>query len=182
MKHDELGTRLLESNEARSFTENLIRLNRNRMDSSGRTSSLEDETLRAFLMDAVPYMAEKNLAWMDVVENSNQILAGSLNFIHGKSIYYYMGGFSEEIVKKGPGNVLFARVMQRGIQNQYERFDFLRGDEAYKYRWGARDSLDQNLIIYPGGLARGYAERAVDLSRSLHRRMRRKLSGPDSTE
>jgi len=158
MKHDELDTRLLEPEEARSFTEDLIRLNRNRMDSTGRTSSLEDETLRAFLVEAVPYMADKKLAWMDVVEDSDRVLAGSLNFIHGKSIYYYMGGFSDEIVKKGPGNVLFAEVLQRGIENQYERFDFLRGDETYKYRWGAKDIVDQNLIVSPGGLARGYAE------------------------
>jgi CelD/BcsL family acetyltransferase involved in cellulose biosynthesis len=172
----DLKTRQLQSSEAKTFTENLIRLNRHRMGNTGRVSSLEDENFRTFLIEAVQYMAEANIAWMDVIEDHDEIVAGSLNFVHGKSIYYYMGGFSENITKLGPGNALFAQVIQRGITNGYEQFDFLRGAESYKYRWGSKDVIDQDLIVYPRGIVRGGIQRATDVSRSFVRRARARLS------
>ena len=31
------------------------------------------------------------------------------------------------------------------------RFDFLRGDEAYKYEWGAVDEVIDRIVVRPAG-------------------------------
>jgi len=148
--------------DAEAFTSDLIRLNRSRMQAKGETSSLESEAFRGFLREAIPYMASQGIAWMDTIVHDGGVLGSALHFVHGKSIYFYMGGFDDKARKIRPGIALFALVMQRGIDGGYAKFDFLRGVEAYKYRWCAIDVLTHNVSIYPSGLLRGYLAPAVD--------------------
>jgi CelD/BcsL family acetyltransferase involved in cellulose biosynthesis len=46
-----------------------------------------------------------------------------------------------------PGNVLTAYVIQDAIRLGRTRFDFLRGDEEYKFRFGAEPEPVYDLII-----------------------------------
>ncbi len=43
--------------------------------------------------------------------------------------------------------VLLGRLIEYAIQQGYEAFDFLRGDEAYKYDMGGRDTNVYQLQI-----------------------------------
>ena len=142
-------SRALTPADAETFTRELIRLNRGRMQAKGDVSSMEDEAFRAFLLEAIPYMASQDIAWMDVVENDAGIYGVSLNFVHGKEIYYYSGGFDDRFSKLRPGTALFAFAIRRGIESGYTSFNFLRGDESYKYRWGAKDVVDHCVVVFP---------------------------------
>jgi CelD/BcsL family acetyltransferase involved in cellulose biosynthesis len=152
----------LDPSEAGLFTRELIRLNRSRMRSKGETSSLEENAFRSFLCDAIPYMASGGLAWLDTIERNGEVLGSALNFVHGDSVYFYMGGFDDKAKKLRPGTALFALVIQRCIDGGYARYDFLRGSEAYKYRWNAIDRLTHRVTIYPHGPMRGHLTSIVD--------------------
>lgn len=154
--------RSLPQTEAEAFTRELIRLNRSRMQVKGEVSSLEDEKFRGFLNEAIPYMASHGFAWLDTIEHNNEILASALNFVHGDSVCYYMGGFDDKVKKLRPGTALFALAIQRSIDGGYANYDFLRGVESYKYRWCARDVLTHRVVIYPRGLIRGHLASAAD--------------------
>ena len=154
--------RSLEHSEAEEFARELIRLNRSRMQVKGEISSLEDEAFRSFLNEAIPYMASRGYAWMDSIEQNEEILGSALNFVHGDSVYYYMGGFSDKVKKLRPGTALFALVMQRSIDGGYAKYDFLRGAESYKYRWNAKDVVTHRVTIYPRGKIRGYLASTLD--------------------
>jgi len=41
--------------------------------------------------------------------------------------------------------------MKRAIENGFRYFDFLRGNEQYKYRWGAKPVRNVVLMIEPRG-------------------------------
>lgn len=170
---ENLEFRSLNESGSRQFAVDLIKLNRARMRDLGITSSLENEQFREFLVDSVRYMATKNIAWMDTVKQENRTVGAALNFVHGNAIYYYMGGFCEEAKKIGPGNALFAHVIQRGISQQYKIYDFLRGAENYKYRWGAMDFADERLIVYPSGQLRGGAAWTADIYKRIANRLLR---------
>ena len=43
--------------------------------------------------------------------------------------------------------VLVARSIQMALEAGRSRFDFLRGDESYKYGWGAQDVPIQRLLV-----------------------------------
>jgi CelD/BcsL family acetyltransferase involved in cellulose biosynthesis/glycosyltransferase involved in cell wall biosynthesis len=50
---------------------------------------------------------------------------------------YYLGGFDAEMAQFSPGSLLIHHAIQTATVEGDRAFDFLRGDEAYKYRWGA---------------------------------------------
>jgi CelD/BcsL family acetyltransferase involved in cellulose biosynthesis len=42
---------------------------------------------------------------------------------------------------------MVARYFQRAIESGRTRFDFLRGNEPYKYEWGAVDAPVERLLV-----------------------------------
>ena len=54
-------------------------------------------------------------------------------------VYYYIGAFDPEYSKFGPGNLIIRQVIEFCAKSGFRWFDFLRGQEAYKYKWGAKD-------------------------------------------
>ncbi|MGI9202783.1 MAG: GNAT family N-acetyltransferase, partial [Woeseiaceae bacterium] len=175
---ESLRFRSLDPSEAETFAHELIRLNRTRMSDKGEVSSLEDGAFREFLVSVIPAIALAGFAWMDVLERDEQVVGAALNLAHGRSIYYYMGGFDESAKNLRPGTALFARVLERGIEKGYSSYDFLRGAEPYKYRWGATDTPTFNISIYPQEFIRGRLAFRFDSllngGRTLFRRLRKK--------
>ena len=60
---------------------------------------------------------------------------------------YFNAGVDPEARDLSPGIVLTARVIERAISAGKRRLDFLRGNEPYKYVWGARDEPIQRLLV-----------------------------------
>jgi CelD/BcsL family acetyltransferase involved in cellulose biosynthesis len=141
--------------KAAYFADEIIRLNRLRMSAKGTRSTLEDAKFRAFIREVIPRVAENGLAWMDVITNGKDAVGAAMNLVHGDRVYYYMGGFDEKYSDLHPGTVLFADVIKRSIATGYLSYDFLRGQEAYKFRWGATNNHTWRMKLYPNSLLGG---------------------------
>jgi CelD/BcsL family acetyltransferase involved in cellulose biosynthesis len=63
------------------------------------------------------------------------------------SLLYYNAGVDPGARHVSPGVVMVERLLQRAISRGLRRFDFLRGDEGYKYDWGAVDEPIQRLLV-----------------------------------
>lgn len=67
--------------------------------------------------------------------------ATMLCFDYGDSIMVYNSGYNPQRYRAlSPGIVLLAYCIRHAIELGRARFDFLQGDEAYKYRFGARET------------------------------------------
>ncbi|RUX44983.1 GNAT family N-acetyltransferase, partial [Mesorhizobium sp. M7A.F.Ca.CA.002.09.1.1] len=53
--------------------------------------------------------------------------------------YAYLGGFDPAYAEESPGAILIGHAIVESIREDAREFDFLRGQEAYKYGWGAAD-------------------------------------------
>jgi CelD/BcsL family acetyltransferase involved in cellulose biosynthesis len=76
----------------------------------------------------------------------NRIAAG-ISFETPDSILYYNAGVDPEARELSPGVVMVERYLRRALEHGVRRFDFLRGDESYKYEWGAHDEPIQRLLV-----------------------------------
>jgi CelD/BcsL family acetyltransferase involved in cellulose biosynthesis len=54
---------------------------------------------------------------------------------------FYLNGFDPAYERFSPGSLLIEYAMEQARKSCQRSFDFLRGAEAYKYRWGARDCI-----------------------------------------
>jgi CelD/BcsL family acetyltransferase involved in cellulose biosynthesis len=73
------------------------------------------------------------LAFMEV---DGQKAAGYLNFDYADRIWVYNSGLSFEYRELSPGWVLLGHLLKWANENKRRTFDFMRGDEDYKFRFG----------------------------------------------
>lgn len=74
------------------------------------------------------------LAFIDI---GGEKAAAYLNFDYQNTIWVYNSGFDPRFREISPGWVLVSRLIEWALNNQRQAFDFLRGEEDYKYRFGA---------------------------------------------
>jgi CelD/BcsL family acetyltransferase involved in cellulose biosynthesis len=74
--------------------------------------------------------------WLAFLEIEGAKTAASLNFDYKNKLWGYNSGVSREHMELSPGWVLLANVIQWCCEHGRSEFDFMRGDEEYKYRFG----------------------------------------------
>jgi CelD/BcsL family acetyltransferase involved in cellulose biosynthesis len=73
--------------------------------------------------------------------------AAYLNFDYQNRIWVYNSGLDPRFHGLSLGWVLLGYLIQWSIEHQRKVFDFMRGDEEYKYRFGGQDHRVERLII-----------------------------------
>ncbi|HLO17160.1 MAG TPA: GNAT family N-acetyltransferase [Anaerolineales bacterium] len=74
--------------------------------------------------------------WLGFLEIDGAKAAASLNFDYKNKLWGYNSGVGREHMELSPGWVLLAHVIQWCCEHGRYEFDFMRGDEEYKYRFG----------------------------------------------
>lgn len=79
--------------------------------------------------------------WLQLafLEAEGRKAAGYMNFDYNGHIWVYNSGLDFAFRELSPGWVLLGYLLQWANENGRKYFDFLRGDEEYKYRFGAID-------------------------------------------
>ena len=73
-----------------------------------------------------------------LVDGSDRPAAAIFSFEDEAGFYLYNSAFEPEVRNLSPGNVVLSHLIERSIAEQKHVFDFLKGDEAYKFRLGAK--------------------------------------------
>jgi CelD/BcsL family acetyltransferase involved in cellulose biosynthesis len=84
----------------------------------------------------------------------------------------YQSGWDPRFARHSMGNVLVLHALERAADEGAHTFDFLRGNEPYKYRFGARDRCDRTWLVPrgPAGALLAARHRVRDrLRRGPHR-------------
>jgi len=88
-----------------------------------------------------------NLAFLEVDGRKS---AGYLSFDYLNRLWVYNSGLNYADGYYSPGWVLLSYLIQWAIENGYDELDFMRGDEDYKYRFGATDRYVMRVTITRG--------------------------------
>ncbi len=76
--------------------------------------------------------------------------AGYMSFDYINRLWVYNSGINKALMEYSPGWVLLGYLLKWANENGYTEFDFMRGDEEYKYRFGAVDRfVCKALIVKP---------------------------------
>lgn len=86
-------------------------------------------------------------AAIDLITVAGPPVAAAFGFVDADAFYLYNSAYAEDAADASPGIVLLASMIERSIDEGLQRFDFLKGDERYKYRLGA---VDRPLSVIEG--------------------------------
>ncbi|MBC7878887.1 MAG: GNAT family N-acetyltransferase [Anaerolineales bacterium] len=95
------------------------------------------EPMRAQMRSVIRAAHENGWLWLAFLEADGQRIAAALNFDYNNKLWGYNAGVNRAFMDLSPGWVLLSYVLQWCCENKRYEFDFMRGDEEYKYRFGA---------------------------------------------
>ena len=86
-------------------------------------------------------------AAIDLVTVAGSPVAAAFDFVDTDALYLYNSAYAEHASDASPGIMLLTLMIERSIDDGLGRFDFLKGNEQYKYRLGA---VDRPLAVLEG--------------------------------
>jgi CelD/BcsL family acetyltransferase involved in cellulose biosynthesis len=98
------------------------------------------EDMRKQMSAIIQWAFIEGILQLSFLTINDEKAAGYLCFDYGNRIWVYNSGFNPDQKYYSPGWVLLSYLIQHAIKTGKTHFDFMRGDETYKYRFGAVDS------------------------------------------
>ncbi|MBI2836450.1 MAG: GNAT family N-acetyltransferase [Chloroflexi bacterium] len=93
----------------------------------------------SFFRSLVGAMANIGIAHFGVLELDGVSAAMILYFVYGDRVYLYNSGYEPRYESLSVGLVCKALCIQESIEKGYKIFDFLKGNEIYKYHLGGKE-------------------------------------------
>jgi CelD/BcsL family acetyltransferase involved in cellulose biosynthesis len=113
-----------------------------------------DPQMEAFFFEVSQVLQDEGWLQLAFIEMDGIKAASLLNFDYGDRILVYNSGYDPaQFHHLSPGIVVTARCIEHAIALGRREFDFLRGDEVYKYRFGAQDTEVRRLLIAKQGVS-----------------------------
>lgn len=119
--------------------------------SSAEKKAFWTETKTAFFTAVMQNFARQGWVRLFFLTVSGERLASMLIFEYAQSSFLYNSGYDPSANPRlGAGTVLTAYTIQHAIEMGHAYYDFLRGDEVYKFRLGgiAHDLIDLSLPVH----------------------------------
>jgi len=81
------------------------------------------------------------------MDADGRLVFATVGFDDGTTCYFYNAGMDPEARELSPGVTGTAAYLRDRLAAGRRRFDFLRGNESYKYEWGAVDEPIHRLLV-----------------------------------
>jgi CelD/BcsL family acetyltransferase involved in cellulose biosynthesis len=117
----------------------LFRLHAMRWQSRGEAGVLADGRVQQFHAAAAPLLMHAGLLRLFLLRIGGTPAAAYYGFIHVDRAYFYLLGFDPAFAFESPGVILIGHAISDALAAGVKELDFLRGQERYKYEWGAID-------------------------------------------
>lgn len=121
--------------EIQSRLPELMELHRRRFTTQGKPSSFLLPDVQQFHRELIGAMGPDDGLRLYILEIRGQAAAALYGFSEGKRFLFFQSGMDPQWSRFSVGLVLMGSVIEQVIKDGHTEFDFLRGDEAYKYQW-----------------------------------------------
>ena len=93
----------------------------------------------AFWRDAAPRLLAAGLMRLQVLRVAGVVAAATMALLAPDRIFFYLSGYDVAQSFVSPGTLLLGAMLEQAITEGRTEAHFLRGQESYKYAWGAVD-------------------------------------------
>ncbi len=125
----------------------LIRLHGERWQRRGEIGMIAANGAAAFLWDLAREADNADMLRIFTLRYQGKVVAVILAFVLRNTIYSYLSAFDPEYETLGFGRSLLFESLQHAFQQGYRAWNFMRGNEPYKFLWGAQSIPKTRLVI-----------------------------------
>ena len=153
----------------------LFKLHARRAEQKDIESSFQGKNVINFHHDLLNQIADTNWPQLKLLKNDQQTLAALYGFTFADRFFFYQIAHDPEWTRLGPGKVILYHAIAEAFANGQQEYNFLQGQESYKYQWTAQERKIYSVTLYNDTL-RGRASRI-----GLHsKKMLKRIMGDNS--
>lgn len=108
-----------------------------------RQGIFQDQIKQQFFKEVTLLFSRRGWVNISLLEISDQLIAYRYGFQYLGKYYDYFHGYDPNFFPCSPGKILMMHLMEECFNNKMREFDFLRGDETYKF--DLTDQYRQNI-------------------------------------
>ena len=142
----------------------LIRLHRATRDAKRTGNGFPDRRYVDFHRELSALFLRQGWLRLYLLRAGDRAIAAAYCFRYDSTVSFYSTGYSDAFSRFSPGMTLLVQVVERSISEGAARFDFLRGDEAYKFIF-TQDVVRDLQVRLPSSLTGRLVTRLYDLGR-----------------
>lgn len=144
----------------------LVTLHERRWAEGGEGGAFRNAAVRHLHRRFAAELAVRGQLWLTTLDLDGEPAAAWYGFTSGNTVYFYQSGRDPRWDRDSVGRVLMAAMIRRAIERGYRRFDFLRGEDAYKREWTETQRFTEEITVFRPGW-RGHWLRALDVAARL---------------
>jgi CelD/BcsL family acetyltransferase involved in cellulose biosynthesis len=128
IKYDELGS-------VEKGMDIFFELHQKRWESKLMKGTFRRKEYRDFFTDTANQFANNGWLALYFLTVKDEPIAAQYCIEFGQKMYYVLGGFDTMYYKYSIGDLLTSKVIEYCIKKKIREYDFMRGNEPYKFRW-----------------------------------------------
>lgn len=140
-----LFSQVSDEKEVESALGSLFRLHMDVRKAHGDTGAFGDERMRKFHRRVASNFLKNDWLRLYCLRVGEKVIALIYCFQYNNVLSFYTSGYDLSWRKYSPGNQIIAYSIRRAIEEKASKYDFLRGDESYKYRWADKERININI-------------------------------------
>lgn len=156
----------------------LFRLHDLRWRDRGGSEAFEAPEVRAFHDEVSRAALERGWLRLFALHLDGEPAAVLYAFRYGATFYFYQSGFDPRFAKESVGSVILGLSIRSAIEEGAAEFDFLHGDEPYKFHWAHEKRALACAEAYRRGTASLVLRGLMGVERTGRRLARRLLPRP----
>ena len=155
----------------------LVALHRMRWQPRGGSSAF-DRPLVEFHQELSALALARGWLRLYTLRLDDTTVAAVYGFRYRDRFYFYQSGFDPRLARASVGLLAVGLSIKAAVEEDAREYDFLHGDEAYKFHWARRTRAIGRLELYPPHVRGRLYRRAIEGNRAVRRTARRLL--PDA--
>jgi CelD/BcsL family acetyltransferase involved in cellulose biosynthesis len=135
-----------------SAMQELFKLHNAQWQKKGMTGKFSDKNIQAFHLDVSRQFQQRG-----ILKLYQMIIGGKAQALHygfqlHNTFYSYLSGFDMALSKYSPGQAMIIHSMSKAVDEGANCYDFLSGEEHYKYFWRAQNHQTMRLFLTHYGM------------------------------
>jgi len=122
------------SDDAHQVLRTLFELHEKRAAEKGIDSSFARADVLAFHRDLLSRL-DRDRLWLRGLRKNNETIAVYYGYLAGHRVSYYQLGYDPRWADFSPGSVLLQETIREAFDGGLKEYNFLQGEEEFKYRW-----------------------------------------------
>lgn len=120
---------------------------------SAKAGFFRKDPMREFFRELAREFGEERIFRLHLLDVGGRPGAATISLVHGREWGLYNSAFDPALRMLAPGMVQVGQLIETAASEGHTVFDLLRGDEPYKYRFGAEDRRLRRLTFGRGAAA-----------------------------